>query len=52
MTASDAEFLKVYVLLAPVLLVLFGFAMMAMIHWQDARENRRRLTKEAASHHH
>jgi len=52
MTASDAEFLKIYVLIAPVLLVLFGFVMMALIHWQDARENRRRPAKETASHHH
>jgi hypothetical protein len=52
MTSSDAEFLKVYLLLAPVLLVLFGFVMMALIHWQDAREDRRRLAKDAPSRHH
>lgn len=50
LTASDIEFLKIYLLLVPVLAVAFAMIIFAMTRWQDAREDRRRAAKDAATH--
>lgn len=50
MTASDIEFLKIYLLLAPVLVVVFALIIVMLTRWQDAREDRRRAAKGAATH--
>ena len=42
MTASDIEILKVYVLIAPVLVVLLALGVMWLTGWLDRREDRRR----------
>jgi hypothetical protein len=52
MTASDIEFLKIYLLLAPVLVVVFALIIVALTRWQDAREDRRQAAKSAAAHRH
>jgi len=45
MTASDIEFLKIYLLLTPVLVVGFALLIVALTRWQDKREDRRRAEK-------
>lgn len=50
MAASDIEFLKFYLLLAPVLVVAFALIIVVLTRWQDGREDRRRVAKEAALH--
>jgi len=42
MTPSDAEFLRVYLLVAPLILVAFALVVVAITRWQDRREDRRR----------
>ena len=42
MSASDLQVLKVYMLLAPVLVVVFALIILALVRWQDRREDRRR----------
>jgi len=46
MTASDIEFLKIYLLLAPVLAVVFALIIVVLTRWQDAHEDRRRAEKK------
>jgi hypothetical protein len=42
MTTSDAEFLKIYLLLAPLLLVGFALLIVVLTRWLDQRDARRR----------
>lgn len=42
MSPSDAEFLKIYLLLAPLLVVGFALVIVAVTRWQDKSEERRR----------
>jgi hypothetical protein len=46
----DIKFLKIYLLLAPVLVVGFALIILVLTRWQDAREDRRRAAKNAATH--
>jgi len=50
MTASDVEFLKIYVLLSPALLFLVALGVVWLRRWEDEREDRRRAAKDAAAH--
>jgi len=45
MTPSDIEFLKIYLLLAPVLVVVFALVILVLARWQDKHEDRRRAEK-------
>lgn len=42
MTASDIELLKIYLLLAPLLVVGFALVIVVLTRWQDRREDRLR----------
>jgi hypothetical protein len=42
--------LQIYLLLAPVLAVVFALIMVVLTRWQDEREARRRAEKSAAAH--
>ncbi len=42
--------LQIYLLLMPVLAVVFALLIVVMTRWQDAREDRRRAAKGAATH--
>jgi len=42
--------LQIYLLLAPVLVLVFAMFIVVMTRWQDAREDRRRTAKGPATH--
>ncbi len=42
--------LQIYLLLVPVLAVVFALIMVVLTRWDDEREDRRRAEKEAATH--
>ena len=46
MSASDIEFLKIYVLLSPALLFLVGLGVVWLTGWMDRCEERRRHAAE------
>ena len=48
MTTADAEFLKIYILLAPLLLVGFALIIVALTRWLDQRDARRRAEGKPA----
>ena len=46
MSASDIEFLKIYVLLSPALLFLVALGVVWLTRWLDRREERRHHAAE------
>lgn len=48
MTASDVQFLKIYLLLAPLLLVGFALIIVVLTRWLDQRDARRRAEGKPA----
>ena len=52
MSASDIEFLKIYLLLAPVLVVVFALIILVLTRLQADREDRRRAGKNVGSPRH